>query len=126
MSILRQVTLERANRRSDKTIGFFFITSLEESTEDFMVVDKLLKTSGVIYYSEKGNLTQQEKDEIDKVEIEVEGKTKSQRMKSVLHVLWTQRPCSNKDSANFKPFDQFYADEMERIISHYKDKLEDR
>jgi ribosome-associated translation inhibitor RaiA len=126
MSILRQVTLQRAARKSDKSISISFVTSLEETTEAFMEVDRLVNTSGVIYYSEKGTLTQQEKDEIDKVEIEVEGKTKSQRMKSVLHVLWTQRDCSNKDAINFKPFDQFYADEMERIISHYKDKLEDR
>jgi hypothetical protein len=68
MSILRQVTLQRANRKADKSISISFVTSLEESPEAFMEVDRLVNTSGVIYYSEKGTLTQQEKDEIDNVE----------------------------------------------------------
>jgi hypothetical protein len=117
MSILRQVTLQRAARKSDKSISISFVTSLEESTEAFMEVDRLVNTSGVIYYSEKGNLTQQEKDEIDNVDIEVEGKSKAQRLRSTLFVYSKQE---NKD------FNKFYADEMERIIQHYKDKLEDR
>ena len=77
MGVIRQVTLQRANRKSDKSISISFVTSLEESTEDFMEVDKLVNSSGILYYSEKGTLTKQETDEIDKVEIEVEGKTKS-------------------------------------------------
>jgi hypothetical protein len=115
MSILRQVTLQRANRRADKSIGYFFITSLEETTEQFMEVDRLVNTSGVIYYSEKGTLTQQEKDEIDKVEIEVEGKTKGQRLRHALYVLAKQKG---------KDFNQFYASRMEQTIQDVKDEME--
>jgi len=39
MGVIRQVTLQRANRKSDKSISISFVTSLEESTEDFMEVD---------------------------------------------------------------------------------------
>jgi hypothetical protein len=117
MSILRQVTLQRAARKSDKSISISFVTSLEESTEQFMEVDRLVNTSGVIYYSEKGNLTQQEKDEIDKVEIEVEGKSQAQQLRAVMFVYCKQE---NKD------FNSFYADEMQRHRQYYKDKLEDR
>jgi len=117
MGVIRQVTLQRANRKSDKSISISFVTSLEESTEDFMEVDKLVNSSGILYYSEKGTLTKQETDEIDKVEIEVEGKTKSQRLRSVLYVYCQQEG---------KDFKEFYPSEMDRIIQHYKDKLEDR
>ena len=53
---------------------------------------------------------------LDSIDLEIEGKTKSQRLRNTLHVYWSQ----NKQKETFK---EFYANEMERIILHYKGKL---
>ena len=114
-NLLIQVTLDRSNRRKDKSVSLTFITQLEQSSEEFMKIDSLLGDSGVMHFKSSGNLTTEEVKALDSVEIEVEGKTKSQRLRNVLYVL-------NKQENN-GDFKNFYADEMERIIEHYKGKL---
>lgn len=114
-NLLIQVTLDRSNRKKDKSVSLTFITQLEQSSEEFMKIDSLLNDSGVLYFKSNGNLTKEEINALDEVEIEVEGKTKSQRLRNVLYVL-------NKQTEN-GDFKNFYADEMERIIEHYKGKL---
>jgi hypothetical protein len=101
--------------KKDKSVSLSFITQLEQSSEEFMKIDSLLNDSGVLYFKSNGNLTKEEVNGLDDVEIEVEGKTKSQRLRNVLYVLNKQN-----DNGDFK---NFYADEMERIIKHYRDKL---
>lgn len=113
--IIRQVTLDKGSRRKDGTVALSFVTDLEQTTEQFMEIDTARNTSGILYYSDRGELTQAEVDELDNVDIELEGKTKSQRLRSVLFVY------SNQQGLEFK---EFYASEMEKIIQHYKDKLE--
>jgi hypothetical protein len=116
MNLLRKVTLDRANRRKDKSVTLTFTTQLEESSEGFMEVDKLLGSSGVLYFKDSGVLTTEEVKELDNVEIEVEGKTKSQRLRNVLYVYHQQ---TNPDLN----FPDFYSQKMEEIIEHYKSKL---
>ena len=117
MAIVRSVILEGATRKKDKSVSLRFTTSLEQSSEEFMEIDKVLDSHGILYFSDRDNLTQQEIDEIEKVDIEIEGKTKSQRLRNVLYVLWTQ---SDKE----KTKSEFYAQKMEEIIEHFKSKLE--
>lgn len=45
-------------------------------------------------------------------------KTPSQRLRSILYV------CYEQDNKGYKDFGTFYATEMERIIEHYKTKLD--
>ena len=115
-NLLRQVTLDRASRRKDKSVSLTFITSLEQSTDQFSEIDKLLDTTGLIYFKSDGVLTTNELEELDSIDLEIEGKTKSQRLRNTL-VYWSQ----NKQKETFK---EFYALEMERIIEHYKGKLD--
>ena len=115
--MIKQVTLDRANRKKDKSVSMTFITDLEQTSEEFMEIDKHLNNHGIIYFKDGGNLTQQEKDEIDKVDVEVEGKTKSQRMRSTLFVLWKQQGEQGE-------FTQFYGNYMEKIIENIKSKLD--
>lgn len=117
MAIIRSVILEGATRKKDKSVSLRFTTSLEQSSEEFMEFDKVLDTYGIIYFSDRDTLTQREIDGIENVNIEIEGKTKSQRLRNVLHVYNSQN-----DNIDFK---EFYAKEMERIIEHYKSKLVD-
>ena len=117
MNILRQVSFEGANRKKDRSVSIRFTTDLEQSTEEFMEIDKMLNSRGILYYSDRGELTQEEIDTLDEVDIEMQGKTKSQRMRSVMFLLWKQQG----EKRNFK---DFYSEKMESIITKIKDKLD--
>jgi len=125
MNLLRQVTFDRANRKKDKSVSMTFITQLEQSTDDFMQIDKILNDSGVLYFKSGGNLTIEEVKALEDTEIEVEGKTKSQRLRNVLYVYWKQLIDAKEldDVTPNQTFNDFYSHEMERIIEHYKNKL---
>jgi len=114
--MIKQVILDRANRKKDKSVSMTFITELEQSSSEFMEIDNHLDQYGVIYFKPNGQLTQDEIDEINKVDIIAEGKTKSQRLRNVLFVLHSQ-----KDTV--QDFKEFYAGELEKIIEHYKKRL---
>jgi len=116
MSIIRQVTFDKANRRKDRSVSLTFITSLEQSTDEFMELDSILNESGVLFFKSNGNLTKEEVKELESTEIENEGKTKSQRLRNVLYILHQQTKKSQS-------FNDFYADKMEGIIQHFKYKL---
>ncbi len=88
-----------------------------------MEMDRLLNDSGTLFFKSNGSLTKEEIKELDNVEIEVEGKTKSQRLRNVLFVYYQQLSKSTEHYTD-NTFDLFYSKEMERIIQHYKDKLE--
>lgn len=45
------------------------------------------------------------------------GKTKSERLRNVLYVLWKQK------NEGYDIFDDFYNSKMEKVINHYKHKL---
>jgi len=116
MSIIRQVTFDKANRRKDRSVSLTFITSLEQSTDEFMELDSILNESGVLFFKSNGNLTKEEVKALESTEIENEGKTKSQRLRNVLYILHQQ-------SKSNQSFNDFYSDKMENIIQHFKDKL---
>ena len=116
MNILRTVVLDRINRKKDKSVSITFITDNEQTSEQLMELDKQLDQRGILYFKPKGLLTTAEADELDNEDIELEGKTQSQRLRNVLFVYW-QQSNSNID------FKQFYKSETEKIIEHYKGKL---
>lgn len=117
-NILRNVTLTRANRKADKSISLSFTTCLEETSEDFIQIDQLIGQSGLIYFKPNGTLTDKEKKAIDSSTIEVEGKSKSKRLMNVLFVL-------HKETNQEQPFEDYYAQQMEQLIQHFKDKIPD-
>ena len=120
MNILRQVSFERLNRRKDKSCTLTFNTQLEESSRGLMEMDELLNDSGTLYFKSSGNLTEQEIKALDVSEIQIEGKSKSQRFRNVIYVYHNQL----KDSGDTdKDFNSFYSEEMEKLINHYKSKL---
>ena len=116
--ILRQVSLDRANRKKDGSVSITFVTDLEQSSEEFMQIDDLRNSRGILYYKAHGELTQAEVDELDNVDIELEGKTKSQRLRAVMFLNW-------KQSGDKRDFKEYYAGTMEQIIEHYKRKLDE-
>ena len=113
--LLTQCTLDRASRKKDRTVSLSFITDLEQTSEQFIKMDELINSKGILYFKSDGNLTQEEIDSIDEVDIEFEGKTKSQRLRAVIWLLSQQE---GKDSK------EFYSDKMEEIIEWIKNKLD--
>jgi hypothetical protein len=114
--ILRQCTLSRANRKADKSVSMTFVTELEQSSEEFMEIDKSLSCNGILYFKSYGELTTQEIKELDKVDIEVNGKTKSQRLRNALFVLWKKtNPIMTKE--------EFYSHHMEKFINHITNQI---
>lgn len=116
-NLIRQVSLDRSSRKKDKSVSITFITDTEQTAEQFMEIDKLGESRGVLYYKPMGELTQQEVDELDNVDVELEGKTKSQRLRSVMYVYWKQLGGQGE-------FKEFYSSYMERIIENIKTKLD--
>lgn len=117
MKILKQVSLDSVRRRKDKSISLTFITSTEQTPQELMEMDKLTDQTGVLYFKGAGTLVQSEVDELDNVDIELEGKTKSQRLRGVLWRHWEQLG---------KPgdFKAFYSIQMEKFIESVKSKLD--
>lgn len=120
--MLKQVTLDRASRKKDRSVSLTFVTQLEQSSKDFMEIDELINSNGVIYFKSEGKLTDEEINEIDSVKIEVEGKSKSQRLRNVLYIYHKEQNITDKKDLHYD-FKDFYALEMEKIIEHYKKKL---
>tara|TARA_R110000744_G_scaffold357580_2_gene464448 strand:+ start:4964 stop:5314 length:351 start_codon:yes stop_codon:yes gene_type:complete len=113
--ILVQCTLDRAARKKDRSVSLTFFTDLEQTSEQFMGIDDTINSKGILYFKSDGELTQQEIDIIDDVDIEFEGKTKSQRLRNVLCVLANQQGFDKKE---------YYSKIMEGLIQMYKDKID--
>lgn len=116
MKILRTATLDRASRKKDRSVSITFTTDTEQSSEQFIELDELLSHSGVLYFKSNGQLTKEELNALDSAEIENEGKSKSQRLRSVLFVL-------HKETNNPMEFSDYYAQQLEKIILHYRDQI---
>jgi hypothetical protein len=56
--------------------------------------------------------------ELMKVDYDDTGKSKGQRLRAVLYRMWEQ------NNERYEIFDDFYNSKMEKIISHYKNKLD--
>ena len=113
--MLRHVTLNKANRLKDRSITLNFVTALEQDSEEFMEIDKSIGQHGDLYFKEDGTLTQKEIEEIDKTDIEVVGKTKSQRLRAVIAVYAKQQGLD---------VNEYYSKTMETLIQEVKDNLE--
>lgn len=70
-----------------------------------------------MYLSEKETIPQKEIDQIDSLEVDMGGKSQSQRIRSVLFRVFEQQP------EGYKDFNLFYRAKTEKIIDHLKSKL---
>ena len=122
-NLLSTVTLDAVTRKKDMSITLRFTTQLEQSSEQLMEMDKVLNESGVIYFKPNGELTTEEVEELENVDLPVEGKSKSQKLRNTLYVLYSQSACSDKNLSVYFDFKTFYSNEMNKINEHYKNKL---
>lgn len=115
--IMLPATIENITTRKDRTIKIVIGTQ-ELSQGKAGEIFTLLNNIAVVYISPK-EISQSELDQVDKLDPEFEGKTQSQRIRSVLFKLFQQ------DSEGFKDFDAYYKNKTEKFIEHLKNKIKD-
>jgi len=79
----------------------------------------LRKKLAAVYISPKETVKQSELDQVDALDIELPGKSQSQRIRSVLFILYEQ----NKEG--YKDFKEYYTAKTELLIEHLKTKIKD-
>lgn len=82
--------------------------------EVFSLRGKLL----AMYLSTKETVSQRELDQVDAVQVDMPGKTLSQRVRNVLYRIWEVQP------EGFKSFESFYSAKQEAHIKALKETLE--
>ena len=89
------------------------IETQEIEPEMAAIIPKLHNKFGWFYFGESGELP-----DLPEIKAEFDDqKTPSQRLRNTLYVFWDQQ--TNKT----KTFQQFYAEQMEKIITWFKEKL---
>jgi hypothetical protein len=111
--------LEGYRSLKDGTLKLSFETG-ELSPEQMANVHYSLNKVGYLAFSPDPFATH-ELEEIDKLKVEYNdtGKSPSQRLKAVLYLLWKQTP------EGFTSSEVHYLHHMEKIIEHFKGKLDD-
>ena len=121
MKLLKQCTLDGVTRRKDKSLKISFITSLEQSSNELMEVDKLLDSNGILYFKDSEGLSTDEINQIDKVVLDKpNGKTQSERLRNVLYLYCKQKIGKEPTKEQFAEFYQKYT---EKYIQYIKDQL---
>lgn len=115
MKITIPVILQKMLPRVDKSWVLSFETR-ELFGKDIENLANRLGTEGWIVHSPNDDITVKDVPEVQ-ADAGLEGKTPSQRLRSVLRVYWEQ---SGKSTS----WEQFYLDQMERLIEAVKNKLD--
>lgn len=114
--ILLPAIIETVASRKDSTIKIVLGTQ-ELSPARAGEVLSLMNKLATVYIS-NAEIDPKEIDQVDKINPDLPGKTKSQRLRGVLFKLFEQ------GNEGFKSFDEYYSHHMERIIDHLKNKIE--
>ena len=116
--LLTGAILDGYRSLKDKSLKITFSTQ-EASPELLQQIGVHNQTFGFLAFK-KDDFKQSEIDMMEglKSNYEDTGKSKSQRLKAVLHVNWTQK------SEGYKVFDDYYNSKMETLITHFKGKLD--
>ena len=111
--------LDGMSRRKDRSVSLRFITQ-EKTSLEVMKIDEMLQQFGILYFRGEEKMNPDEIEELDNIDLDLydEPKSQSQRLRSVLFVLWKQEG----EEGDFK---KFYKQKTEEIIQHFKNKLED-
>lgn len=115
MSILLQIQIENITSRKDKTIKLTVGTQ-EATPQQAGQLFELLNQMAFILISPKG-INQEQIDAVDAVDVDLGGKTQSQRIRGVLYKLFEQ------DKEGFTTFDNYYKSKTDKYIEHLKAKI---
>jgi hypothetical protein len=118
-TILIPAQLDGYSNRKDKTVALRFITQ-EQTSAEIAHIHSMLDGFGYLYFKAESEITQAERTELEGLQTDLydNPKTQSQRLRNVLYRLWEQ---NNEGQADFA---EFYKAKTDRVIQHFKDKLE--
>ena len=110
--------LERYRSMKDRTLQVTFETG-EMSPEQMANIHYSLNKVGYLAFS-PDPFASHELEEIDKLKVEYDdtGKTPSKRLQAVFYRMWEKQP------EGYQVFNDFYNAQMEKLIRHFKSKLE--
>lgn len=114
--LLLSTYVENITTRKDKSVKITLGTQ-ELSPEHAGQLFQFMNALSATYLCKKG-IDQKEIDQVDQLKPEIQGKSQSQRIRSVLFLLFKQSP------EGFKDFDSFYQSKTEKYIEHLKAKLQ--
>lgn len=117
MSIVLQCTVENITTRKDRTLKVI-LGSQELTPRQAGELFELLNQLAYVLISPKG-INQEQIDTVEKADLELGGKTQSQRIRGVLYKLFEQ------DNEGFSSFDTYYKSKTEKYIEHLKSKIHD-
>lgn len=108
--------IESISTRKDKTLKITIGTQelSPNQASDIFILNQRFAYIGL----KEEPFTQSEEILISGLKSEINQKTPSQRLRSIFYKLYEQ------DNKGYNDFGTFYAAEMERIIEHYKTKIE--
>lgn len=115
--MLLAATMENVTTRRDGTIKLTLGTqevSQGKAGELFTMQNKLI----ALYLSVKETIPQGVLDMVDQADVDMPGKTKSQRQRAVLYRIW------ELDKEGHKTFESYYSAKMEAHINDLKGVLE--
>lgn len=107
--------VENVSTRKDRTIKITIGTNEISPAKAGQLIT--YSNQLVSVYISPSEIDTKEIDQVDKIDPELNNKSHSQRLRSVLYLNFTN------DSKGFKTFDEYYKSLMEQIIDHYKNKL---
>jgi hypothetical protein len=111
--------IESIKSRKDKTTALVLGTQeMSPSTAGQLFA---LQSSFVYVAIKEENFMQQELEVMEelKADFEIEKKSNGQRLRNILYKLYEQ------DKEGFLTFSKYYDHQMERLINHFKNKLND-
>jgi len=117
MDITKAVIFDTYRVRKDGSAVLCFETG-ELTPADVASLHVLRNSVGVVGFSRRDSLSAKEIKELETIDAEIDNKSKSERLRNVLFILFQQQP------EGYTDFKQFYADRMEKIIQQIRTRLE--
>lgn len=116
--LLLPAILESYRSLKDKTMKIVFETNELTPQQLIEIVNNSQKFGFLAF--KKDEFKNEEKLLLDSLKSDYndKGKSKSTRLRNVLYVNWQQK------SLGFEAFEDYYNDQMENLIVHYKNKLD--
>lgn len=115
--IILPVIVESINSLKDGSVSIKLSTQELRASQAGQVFELRNKLC-VAYLSPKETISQKELAQIDALQPEMQGKTKSQRQRSVLYLIW------QNNNEGHRTFDTYYMYRMERIIENLKAEID--
>lgn len=115
--LLLAAIIENVSTRRDSTIKITLGCQEMSSSKSGELITMQNKVAAV-YISLKETIPQKVLDTVDNVDVDIPGKTKSQRLRAVLFRIW------ELEHDGHKTFESYYAFRMEQYISQLKEHLD--